>query len=143
MFNFVDFFIIHDIFYFGIIDAFVAMIYWGVIIYCAIVPYEKNALKITLNRLFPVFVAGFFAAFIGLTSIMAGILIIMVFILSLHYFSHLPWKKIISISIPLFFYLFVLFYIVSWLRIPVLLIYSTLLFIQGKIEMRGKKKFES
>jgi len=138
-----DFLILHDIFYFGLIDAVIAMIYWGIVVYASTRPYEKNALKVTLNTIFPLFIVGFFASVLGFSSIFAGLLVIITFAFSLHYFSYIPWKKMVPIMIPMLFYLFVLFYIVQWLRTPLLLIYATMLFVKGKIEMRGKKKFES
>jgi len=143
MFNPLDFFMLHDIFYFGIIDAFIAMIYWAVVVYSAKKPYVKKPLKATLDVIFPVFIVGFFASIFGFSSIFAGILVISAFILASRYIAKIPWRDLVPIVIPVLFYLFILFYVISWLRIPLLLIFAGLFYVQGKVMMRGKEKFDN
>jgi len=143
MFNPFDFLMLHDIFYFGIIDAVIAMIYWFIVVYSAKLPYLKSPAKATVDIILPVFIVGFFASVFGFSSVFAGILVISTFILASRYVAKIPWRDLVPIVVPVLFYLFVLFYIVGWLRIPLMLIFAFLSYVQGKVIMGGKEKFEN
>jgi len=143
VFNPLDFFMLHDIFYFGMYGAIVSMLYWIIIVYAAKKPYLKNPLKGTLEVIFPVFIVGFFASVFGFSSVFAGILVISAFILSSRYVAKIPWRDLIPIMLPVIFYLFILYYIVDWLRIPLLLVFAGLSYAQGKVMMREKEKFDN
>ena len=106
-------------------------------------PYLKNPLKGTLEVIFPVFIVGFFASVFGFNSIFAGILVIAAFILSTRYVAKIPWRDVIPIMVPVIVYLFVLYYIVDWLRIPLLIVFAGLSYAQGKIMMKDKEKFDN
>jgi divalent metal cation (Fe/Co/Zn/Cd) transporter len=138
-----EFFALHDLFYFGLIDALISLVYWFIVVYASTRPYEKHPLKMTLNTLLPLFVVGFFLSFFGIPSILAGIIVFVTYLIALRKIQFVPMRTIVHVGLSMLIYFYILFAAASELRIFLILIYGTLLYIHGIIKMQGKQKFDS